>query len=259
MQSLVEAWRHDPYYGHGYIVFLISSYFFVKAYKETKNKDVTPKPQKKNILYLFFCIVALFVSAVYYGASLGNFLFTLVILLSVKLLAVLKWGNHSEGFNFPLLFFLFAVPLPFLGDILFYLQLTTAITVTAIVQFAGFECVREALLVKLETWSFVVGDSCSGFSSSIVLLSLIFLLTHILLWPKKKQAVLLLLVLPVAFVANVLRILFLVVVGNMKGPDVAFDYWHDIGGLSFYLLALLGLIGIVCLLNSKRADEKIPV
>lgn len=261
IQSLTETWRNDPYYGHGFITCVIALFFFALALLKNRSVKIQA-PNKKQWLFasIFFCAIVVFQTLAHFsGGMLGSFLQVINVLLAIKLVTLLFWNEGSQHFNFPLLFFVFAVPLPYLDNILFQLQFSTAWFVTAFLSVIGVDVIREGLLISLPDWKFVVGSSCSGFNGCVVLMSLIFLLTKILGWPGKKQFFLLILVFPIAFIANVVRILFLVFVGEWKGSESAFEYWHDSGALTFYVLALIGVTCVTYKLNSRMQHDKTPV
>ena len=81
-------------------------------------------------------------------------------------------------------------------------------------------------------------------STLISLLALAALLAYIFKGRTYKRVVLFLLAFPIAILANLVRVVSLLLIGNHWGVEVAMTYFHHYSSLVFYLVALL-LLGLI--------------
>lgn len=147
---------------------------------------------------------------------------------------------------FPLLFLLFMVPLPGIVIDAITSQLKSWISMAAeeILYQAGYPVARSGVVITIGQYQLLVADACSGLHSMLSLSAL----GSLFVWlmqprPAWHTAVLLASLLPVAFVANLARVLALVLVTFHHGDSFA-RAWHDGLGLSVFGTALALLVAL---------------
>ena len=140
---------------------------------------------------------------------------------------------------FPLTFLLLMVPLPFDVWVAQWLESPTATASTSLVQVLGIPAENKGSLIELPNSKFAVGGVCAGLRSSIALFTLaLFVVIVGTPGGARNKAVLLAMVIPLALVANTIRIAVLLIVANAWGTVAAMDYYHDYSSYVFFALAL---------------------
>jgi len=145
---------------------------------------------------------------------------------------------------FPLVFLLFMVPLPGIAIDAITGQLKTWVSLAAeeILYQAGYPVARSGVVIIIGQYQLLVADACSGLHSMLSLSALGTLFVWLMQpRPGWHTAVLLISLLPVAFVANLARVLMLVLITFHHGDTFARG-WHDGLGLSVFVTALVLLI-----------------
>ncbi|MBI3018000.1 MAG: exosortase/archaeosortase family protein, partial [Deltaproteobacteria bacterium] len=161
-----------------------------------------------------------------------------------------------KKFSFPLGYFLLAVPLPYLSELSGLLQIEIARMSQAIFSFFKFPLVQEGILLSFPNASFEIAADCTGIKSWLVLLSLgIFFLYFLNLsfWAKTISAFL---IVPIAFVSNLLRVLALLLFGFYQGQEAAMRYWHDFSGVAFYVISSVFVLFLLLFMRRYEPSSK---
>jgi len=90
----------------------------------------------------------------------------------------------------------------------------------------------------------VVGVPCSGVNSLAALLTLAVLYAFLVCGPVTSRLVLVALSLPIALLANLLRVFLVIVLAYWVSLDAAMTYFHGWSSLALFVMAL-GLLVIV--------------
>ena len=108
---------------------------------------------------------------------------------------------------------------------------------------AGYTVLREATVLHLPPRIFVVSDACSGFATLYAAISIAFLLAC--LTPSNLRRAALLLVAPLlAIVANVARVLILVVLTFHHGNWFIDSFFHPLSGVATFVVVLGALLWV---------------
>jgi exosortase B len=133
---------------------------------------------------------------------------------------------------FPIMLLLFLVPIPgsIMDALLFPLKQWVSEIVEWLLYMAGLPIARNGVVLTIGNYSLLISDACSGLNSMVALAGIgllyVYLAGHRSRW---MNAVLLVSVLPIAFAANVIRVLLLVVLTYLAG-DVVGRSFHDNAG-----------------------------
>ena len=119
------------------------------------------------------------------------------------------------------------------------LQSISATGSASIVQAIGIPVTRTGAEIHLPEAAFTIGMPCSGMNTLISLLALVTLLLYFLKAPFYKKASLFLLAFPIAILANIFRIVLLLVIAYFWGTEVAMTFFHGFSSLLLFLVALL--------------------
>lgn len=236
-QYLWFTWKVDPFYLHGLWIGILSLLlygFFIWKIRHGPLLLLEKKDQFYSFLSLCFSFSFFILGAKTHLAFLGGLSFFCWALTFQFLFFQRKWW---KDFTFPFVFFLLAVPLPYLGEFSGLLQIMVASLLQKIFSFFGYVLFQEGILLNLPNASFQIAADCTGIKSWLVLLSLVIFFLYFLKLNLKTKILIVVLVLPIAFISNFTRVFILIYLGFLKGEAFAMTYWHDWGGMVFYLLS----------------------
>jgi exosortase len=233
---LASEWRDNPYYTHGVLVPLLSLFLVWRARDALALRAPSWLGYPVIAAGLALLVVGLWYSA-YWIAG-----FSLPVVIAGIVLALFG-PRVFRRWLFPLLFLLLMVPLPFDVWVAQWLEAPTATASTALVRLVGVPAHNEGSLITLPNAQFAVGGICAGLRSSIALFTLaLFVVMVGTPGGTRNKIALLALVIPLALVANIVRIAVLLGVANLWGQAAAMSYYHDYSSYVFFGLALLLLV-----------------
>ncbi len=232
MRWLVESWRVNPYYLHGFMVAFASLCFLVyRAKNSTIEKD-------NNWVWSYYLTAGIVLYTI--GFLIGlNYLKAIPLFLILLSAAYLLGGKtFGNDLRFPLLFPIIAVPIPFLAELTAFLQFVMASLSTGILQIFGYDIRAEGALIHLPNATFLIAEPSSGIQSLIALLTLMIPVVYFTKTSSRKKGYLYLSIVPIAIMSNLLRIITLFLVANYYGEKIADQFWHDKGNIVFFGVAL---------------------
>ncbi|MGD0231866.1 MAG: exosortase/archaeosortase family protein [Syntrophorhabdales bacterium] len=161
---------------------------------------------------------------------------------------LLLFGPNAFGAaRFPLLFLLFAVPVPeFLLDRLIYvLQVGSTEVTQRLFDLSGMPYLRTGFEYQLPGINIEVARECSGIRSTLALIITGVLAGHLFLKSGRRTVALLIAMLPITILKNGIRILTLSLLAVYVDTRFITDsFLRHSGGFVFYIPAL-GLMGLV--------------
>jgi len=149
------------------------------------------------------------------------------VLLGIVLLLLGKHGIRRLWAPVVLLIFLVPVPGSILDQLLMPLKEWVSGIVDTLLHLAGYPIARTGVVLVIDSYSLLIADACSGLNSMVALSGIGLLYVHVAGNAKRWMNVALLLsILPIAFVANIIRVVLLVLVTYYQG-DAAGRMFHD--------------------------------
>jgi exosortase B len=167
-----------------------------------------------------------------------------VLFLSAGLL----WLRGAAGWRllwFPLFFLLFTIPLPGVLVQAVTLPLKSAVSYVAehLLHWAGYPVARTGVILMVGQYQLMVADACAGLTSMFTLEVFGLLYLHVMGYGDNTRNVTIgILVIPCAFVANVVRVIVLVLVTYYFGNEAGQGFVHQFAGLVLFVVAFLLLI-----------------
>jgi exosortase len=242
---------HDSFYSHGWLIPLASGWLVWQ--RRALLRTLPLEPDLRGLLVLLPA-AAVHVFATWW--HLG-FVSGFAMLAVVTALVWMLCGTRALWtLRFPLAFLLFMVPLP--GILLittsFKMKLMAASLATPVLKALGIPAVQAGSTIQLPGLSVVVDDTCSGLRSLISLLALATLWTAFLPPGSARRPKLLLVAsaIPIALAANMVRIVVLVLLAAIYGPNVARGFIHYGSGLVVFGVALACLAWLARRLGEAR-------
>ncbi len=238
---MVQRWWESPYYGHGFLIPIISGYLIWRL-----RKRLWQLPREDFGWGIVIVVGSLMV---HLAASFADVHFLSGFALVATIFGLVVWlGGRAWGQTllFPIGFLAFMVPL---GRILVEqvagpLQLLSAQLSGQAVAMIGGVVTIEGTLIRTPIYTFEVAIPCSGLKSTIAMTALAALFAYLVVAPLWKKILLFACAFPVALIANAARIFVTVILGTTIGPAVAEGFFHSVSGIVVFLFGLAGLLTV---------------
>jgi exosortase B len=144
---------------------------------------------------------------------------------------------------FAWLYLLFMVPLPasLVESMTGPLKHAISVLVVDGLYAVGYPIARSGVMITVGPYQLLVADACSGLNSMFSLAALGTLFTHLVARGRSTlhNVVLVAAIVPIAFVANVLRVVTLVLVTYHLGDEAGQGFLHGAAGMVLMVAALL--------------------
>ena len=232
---------------HGPLIALVAAWLFWQRRGEVLRAPVIPG-DASGIPLLCFGLL-LYVVGRSQQIALLEVGSQIPVLAGVVLLA--RGARALRAVAFPLLFLAFMVPLPgvFVDSLTGTLKEGVSFAVAEILYAAGLPVARSGVLLTLGQYQLLMADACSGLHSMFSLSALGLLFLHLTgRAGVPHNAIMLAAILPVAFAANLARVLALALVTYYLGDRAAQGFLHDLAGLLLFVVALALLFVLDALL-----------
>lgn len=238
LKHLVGQWAHDPNYSHGFFVPFFA--LFVIWSERDKLRKLALEPSATGLIVLFFGLVVLAAGTL--GAEL--FLSRVSLLLTIAGLVVVTFGwNYMRAVFFPWIFLLFMIPIPaiILNQITFPLQLLASKAAAISLPLVGVPVLREGNIIQLPAMALEVAEACSGIRSLMSLATLAIIYGYLLEPRTSIRVILALASIPIAVLANSLRIIGTGLLVQYWDPDKAQGFFHEFSGWVIFVVSLVML------------------
>ncbi len=242
-----KVWQSDEQ-GHGPIIGAVSSWLMWR-----RRQDVIDAPYRPATWAgggLFAASMLLYAlgrsQQIIQGEVLG------IIGAAVALLLLLRGTQALRAVAFPLLFLVFLVPLPgvLVQAITIPLKMAVSYVAEFLLHYAGYPIARSGVILAVGPYQLLVADACSGLNSLFTLEALGLLYLNLMGYTSKlRNAVLAILVVPISFIANVIRVIILVLVTYHFGDEAGQGFVHTFAGMVLFgvglamMLAADGMVG----------------
>lgn len=148
---------------------------------------------------------------------------------------------------FPIFYLGFLVPPPgWLIDVLTAgLKTFVSWASTHIIDIMGYPVARIGVTLYVAQFQLLVEDACSGMNSIVSLTSVSLFYIYLLHSTSWRYALFLTFwILPIAILANVIRVLMLVLITYHLGNEAAQGFLHNTAGMVMFVIALLGIFAV---------------
>ena len=165
-------------------------------------------------------------------------------ILAGVLLAMHGWPA-LRAFWFPIAFVVFMVPLPgfFVDALTGPLKQYVSVIAEQILYAAGYPIARNGVMLTIGQYQLLVADACSGLHSMFSLSALGVLFMYLTARASLlHNAIMLASILPIAFAANIVRVLVLILITYHFGDAAGQGFLHGFAGIVLLLVALSVLV-----------------
>jgi exosortase B len=211
-------------------------------------------------------VLPLAAGLVLYVLARSQSIYSLEIAAQIPVLLGICWllwgGQGIRRLWFPIALLVFVVPIPgsMLDPLLLPLKNWVSSTVDGLLHLLGYPIARSGVLLVIGPYRLLIADACSGLNSMVALsgvgLLYVYLANHRGPW---RNLALLASILPIAFAANIVRVLLLVLITYYNG-EAAGRAFHDHAGVLEVLLAFGAFFALDRLLGwfGNRASAGAP-
>jgi exosortase len=255
LADMVRRWSHDAQYSHGYLVPAFALYLLWQ-----RRDHLARAPG--GFSWWFVPLLLLgglmrLAGAYFYFAfewmdsvSLIPTLAAVVLLLAGK--GSLRWAGPS------VLFLVFMMPLPWRAEVALAHSLQAVATVmsTYLLQAAGFPTFAEGNVIRINDTKVAVEAACSGLSMMMTFFALSAAVALLIDRPLLDRALVLFSAVPIALIANVVRITATGILYATNHNQIAHAVFHDLAGWLMMPLALALLAGELHLLNRLLVERE---
>ncbi|MCB1959195.1 MAG: exosortase B [Rhodocyclaceae bacterium] len=163
---------------------------------------------------------------------------------------------------FPLFFLIFMIPLPgvFVQTVTIPLKMGASWVAEHILYAAGYPIARTGVILQVGQYQLLVADACAGLHTMFTLEALGLLYMNIVGHSNVRRNILLaLLILPISFAANVIRVVALILITYHLGDEAGQGFLHGFAGMVLFLTALVlillidGLLGRIPALRERSS------
>jgi len=244
--EMVRTWLNHSDNSHALLVPFIALYFAWGKREELGRVEVSGSAAGGLFLAGTLAVYLLSFAGGIAVASRLMIVFSLVGMLW----SCLGW-QVVRVLAFPLGFLVFMVPVPdsVLGMVSFPLQLLATKISAGVIQLCSIPVYREGNMLYFVHTQLEVAEACSGIRSimSLTMLSILFAYLSSTGWWRK--AILIFSAIPIAILANILRVSGTGILAHFFGDKVARGFLHDFSGVAIFIFGLAMLFLVFNLLN----------
>jgi len=247
--ELVRDWLSHSDNSHGFVVPFMVGYFVWQRKEQLQTLEIKSS---------WWGGAVLCVSLTGYALSYaGGLTFPARVALVVSLLGLIwciQGHKRVKVLAFPIMFLLFMIPVP--DSLLSYISLPLQLMATRIsakiIDICTIPVYQEGNMLFFLGTQLEVAEACSGIRSIMALTMIACAFASMVgsRWPKK--AFLIVAAIPIAMVANILRISGTGILAHFLGDKVARGFLHEFSGLLIFVFGFSVLLAIFTLINRKK-------
>lgn len=241
-------WSTDDQ-GHGPIVLAIACWLIYKRWPDL----ISPEHAQPRPLWAWPLLV---ISGLAYalGRSQGIWIFEVgsAIGVLIGIVLLLRGARHLRLVGFALFFLFFMIPLPgaVVDAMTQPMKMAVSYVAEAVLYAAGYPVSRTGVILQIGPYQLLVADACAGMHTLFTLeaLGLLYLnmVKHASL---ARNVTLAILIVPISFTANVIRVIVLTLVTFYLGDEAGQGFLHGFAGMVLFMSALMLIIGADTLLR----------
>ncbi len=234
---------------HGPIILFLSLWLIYRKWPEMMKRS---EGQSTSVLGWIIFIITLLLYVV--GRSqqilifeIGSFVTALLSILLIK-----RGSSALKAMWFPIFFLLFMIPLPgtFVSLLTMPMKMAVSYVAENILFWANYPIARNGVILQIGQYQLLVADACAGLQTLLTLEALgLFYLNLVQHTSIFRNVALAILIIPISFTANVIRVIVLTLITFHYGDAAGQGFLHGFAGMVLFLSALLLILGVDTLLQ----------
>jgi exosortase len=230
------AWQTEQE-GHGPLIMLAAAWLAWQQRDRVRAIELRPALVAGWIILL----LSLLVMAVARSQDIPMLEVTTQIPVLLGCLLLIGGWALARVFAFPLAFLIFSVPPPnwLLDAFTVPLKVWISDIVSNVLYNLGYPVAQNGVMIMIGSYELMVKDACSGVNSIFALSAIgIFYVHEFVSNHPIRKAILILSIVPITILANVFRVVTLVLGAYYIGVDTIEGLFHDVTGIALFIFAL---------------------
>ena len=252
-----SIWQSDEQ-AHGALILGVMVWLFWGLRDQIASVPSRPAPRLGWILFVAGALIYVFGRV--FGISILEFGSQPLVVAGILL--ILKGPAATRVAWFALFYFIFMIPLPgiIVDAVTGPLKRWISVIVVELLYSAGYPISRNGVILEIGQYQMLVADACSGLHSMYSLSALGTLFMYIMKRTSRlHNAIMLVSILPIAFIANIVRVVILVLVTYHFGDDAGQGFLHGTAGMVLMLVALLSFFALDAALAHMLHERTVRV
>ena len=239
-------WWRDENYSHGFLIPIVSLYLIAKKWDSLKKNSISPSWWGPAVLAWGLFVLIIGVA----GAELFTMRISFIFVI-MGLILCLFGKEVLKSLSFPIFFLVFMIPLPYIvyNSLTLPLKIIASKLAVYFLSPLGIPVFREGSIIYFPEMTLEVVEACSGIRSLMALIALGTLFSYFFQSSLLRRILLVSSTIPIAILANALRITITGVLAFYLGLKVAHGFFHYLSGWLVFLIAFVCLILINICLN----------
>lgn len=244
--SLWGNWMNHSDNSHGLLVPLISLYFAWG--KREQLQDVVLSSSSWGAVLLVISLILYIIS---FAGDIAFFSRLLMIFALIALLLFNFGKSLVRVMIFPLLFLFFMIPVPIslIERVSIPLQLFASTVSAQLIKLFSIPVYQEGNMLYFVQTQLEVAQACSGIRSIMALTMLSVIFVYLSKKGVANKMILLISAIPIALLANIIRVTGTGILAHFYGSVVARGFLHEFSGLVVFVFGFLVLSLEFSLLN----------
>ncbi len=174
--------------------------------------------------------------------EIGSFILMLAAILLIK-----RGHTALKVLWFPFFFMLFMIPLP--GPVVSILTMPMKMAVSYVAEqilfWAEYPIARNGVILQIGQYQLLVADACAGLQTLLTLEALgLFYLNLVQHTSALRNITLAILIIPISFTANVIRVIVLTLITYHYGDAAGQGFMHGFAGMVLFISALILILSV---------------
>lgn len=241
------VWASDDQ-GHGPIIIGVAAWLLWRMRHQLQSLPLAPA----NVAGTVLLVIALLTYVLGRSQSIVQLEAGSHILILAAALLLWRGVAALRMAWFPLFFLIFMIPLPgvFVQAMTVPLKSAVSYVAEALLHYFDYPVARAGVVIQVGQYQLLVADACAGLNSMFTLESLGLLYMNIVSHASRWRNILLaVLIIPISFVANVVRVVILILVTYHFGDAAGQGFVHGFAGMVLFLVALTLILVVDSLLG----------
>lgn len=229
---------------HGPIILLLSLWLMIRQWpdmlKISDGKSIT------NTGWVVF-LAGLLCYVIGRSQQILVFEISSFILILSAILLIKRGFVALKVMWFPLFFLLFMIPLP--GSLVSFLTMPMKMAVSYVAEqilfLFDYPIARNGVILQIGQYQLLVADACAGLQTLLTLEALgLFYLNLVNHSSVYRNVILAILIVPISFSANVIRVIVLTLITYHFGDAAGQGFLHDFAGMILFVSALILILSV---------------
>lgn len=237
MKLDAQVWSQEGQ-GHGPVMLALTIWLVWKRWPEL----MAAPDVNKYLPASFFMLVAVFFYVIGRSQDFPEFEAASQIPLVIAILLSLKGWRGVKIMAFPIFFLIFLIPLPqiLVMVVTAPLKMGVSVVAEAALHAAGYPMGRTGVTLSIGQYQLLVADACAGLNSIFALEAIgVFYMSMMGYTNPKRNILIALLILPISFASNVIRVITLVLVTYYFGDEAGQGFVHGFAGIMLFMIATM--------------------